>query len=838
MLRLTIRNLNAYKVRLGLTTFAVVLGVSFVVASFVLTDGFRKSFSTLSQDIVADVDLEVRSTSDFGSAPPLEDSAVDVVAGVDGVEHAAGLLVAEDINPTTSDGTLVTADGPPVLSSSWIDEPVLSQFRLREGRSPVGEEFTMEHVAASELDFSIGERYDIAGPTGVRSLELVGTTEFGDDNPTLGAVLMQFPTETIESLSGRPDTIDSVLITLAPEAAGSDVRSAIQDALTMQVEIRDNDQLIADTRADFNQGIDILNNVMLGFAVVSLFVSIFIIANTFAIVVGQRTGELALLRAIGATPAQVQRSTMLEALIIGVIASVVGILAGLALTLGLQSLFGALGADLPDAPIVLRTRTVIVAAVLGVGVTLAAASGPARRAATIAPMRAMQSTVEGPALVSRRRLGVGLGVLAAGIGAGSLGLFTNTGSTANTVALLGMGAALVFGAMTLVAPSLVRPIMAVLGMPLQALGASGRMSTQNAGRNPRRTASTAASLTVGLGLVTAALVAGESIKSGIAGLVDDSVAADVLIQNETELGSGTIERVASSEAFVDVTSYRYDQVMIGGDVETIIGTDLGGTASLFDIEVSDGALASDPNSVAVYRGVAEKQGLTVGDPVDVTFPSGDIETLTVQAIFDSKAILDLDWVLADNDWSSRFGSDDSVWAAAKFADGSETERADAAMAALEAEFPGLFFENRAEYSDGVAAEVDQMLVVINVLLALAVVIALLGIANTSALSVFERTREVGLLRAVGMSRRQVRQMFRWEAAQVSLLGATLGIAIGIVFGWGVVEALPDFFAAELAIPAQRLLVLAGICAVCGLVAAALPARRAARLNVIEALSTV
>lgn len=835
MLRLTIRNLNAYKVRLGLTTFAVVLGVSFVVASFVLTDGFRKSFSALSQDIVADVDLEVRATSDFGSAPLLPASTTAVVAATPGVEHAAGLVLADTVHPITTDGKVITGDGPPVLSSSWIENPVLSQFRLREGGAPNGEEFTMEHVAAADHGFEIGGSYDVAGPSGVRSLELVGTTEFGDDNPTMGALLMQFPTQTLEQLTGRSDTIDSVLVTLAPQAMTDEVRTAIEASVPIAVEIRDNDQLVAETSADFNQGIDILNNVMLGFAVVSLFVSIFIIANTFAIVVGQRTGELALLRAIGATPAQVRRSTMLEALIIGIVASVIGVLAGLALTMGLQSLFDALGADLPDAPLVLRTRTIVVAGLLGIGVTLAAASGPARRAATIAPMRAMQATVEGPAPVSRRRLGAGLAVLAAGVGAGSLGLFTNPGSTARTVTLLGMGAALVFGAMTLVAPSLVRPIMAILGAPLRVLGVSGRMSTQNAGRNPRRTASTAASLTVGLGLVTTALVAGESIKTGIVGLLDESVTADIVIQNDTEIDQVALDRIAESEAFVDVTGYRYEQAMVSGDVETVIGTNLGHTADLFDIEVSAGELTSEPNTLAVYRGTADSQGLAVGDSVDVMFPNGDTHAFTVGAIFDSKAILDLDWILADNDWANRFGNDRALWAAARFVDGATPEPA---IESLETEFPGLVFENRAEYADSVASDVDQMLVVINVLLALAVIIALLGIANTSALSVFERTREVGLLRAVGMSRRQVRQMFRWEAAQVSLLGAALGIAIGVVFGWGVVEALPDFFAAELSIPGIRLLVLAGLCALCGLAAATLPARRAARLNVIDALSTV
>ncbi len=834
MFRLTLRNLNAFKIRLALTTFAVVLGVSFVVASFVLTDGFRQSFSTLSDDIVADVDFEVRPTSDFGSAAPLDPSILNTIEGVDGVEHAAGVIYSDRLQPMTGDGELVTTNGPPLLSSSWIDEPLLSQFTIREGRAPAGDEFTMEQVAAADHGFEVGSVYDISTPTGIRALTLVGTTAFGDDSPTMGALLMQYPTDTLASMLDRADSFgaasfDAVVVTIADSATMDHVRLGLDLSLPDSVEVRDNAELVADTSADFDQGINVVNNVMLGFAIVALFVSIFIIANTFAIVVGQRTSELALLRAIGATPSQVRRSTMVEALIIGVVASLLGILAGLGITVGLQALFDALGAGLPDAPLVMRTRTVVVACVLGIGVTLVSAMGPARKAASIAPMQAMQASVEAPAKPSRRRSATGIAVMAAGLGAGSFGLFADVGSVRNTVTLLGVGAAAVFAAMTLMAPTLVRPIVAVLGLPLRTLGAAGRLSTQNAGRNPRRTASTAASLTVGLGLVTAALVVGQSIKVGFSNLIDDSVMADVVIQSDNDISQQIMDQIVAAGSFDTVGSYRYDEMMVDGEVESVMGADLAATATLFDTDVTDGALTATPNSVAVYRATADERGLSVGDTVDVTFPSGGAETLTVSAIFESKAILDLDWVIADNDWSDRFGSNDIGWAAATFAPGIDS--------AAGIDIPGVTIENRAEFREGIESEVDQTLVMINVLLALAVIIALLGIANTAALSVFERTREVGLLRAVGMTRRQTRQMFRWESAQVSILGAVLGIGVGLVFGWGVVEALPEFFAASLSVPVVRILVLLVICGLCGIIAAALPARRAARLDIIDALAT-
>ncbi len=829
MFRLTLRNLNAFKIRLALTTFAVVLGVSFVVSSFVLTDGFRQSFSALSDDIVADIDFEVQPAADFGSATALDAGTLDDVEAVDGVAHAVGVVLSERLQPTTSDGERLTSTGPPLLSSSWVDEPSLSQFTLLDGRAPIGDEFTMEHTAATKHGFEIGERYEIVGPTAVRSMTLVGLTAFGDDNPTLGALLMQYPLDTLQSLTGREGAFDTIAVTIGDSSTMAAVRAGLEAALPDGVDVLDNAALVADTNADFEQGIDLINNVMLGFAIVALFVSIFIIANTFAIVVGQRTSELALLRAIGATPAQVRRSTLAEALIIGVVASLLGILAGLGITVGLQALFDALGADLPDAPLVMRTRTIVIALVLGVGVTIGSAMGPARRAASIAPMQAMTASVEAPSTPGRRRTAAGLVALAAGVASGALGLFTDAGSVRNTVVLLGLGAALVFGAMTLVAPALVRPIVTVLGLPLRPLGAAGRLSTQNAGRNPRRTAGTAASLTVGLGLVTAALVVGQSIKTGISGLVDESVVADVLIQSDDVISPRAMDEVVASGSFDQIGTYRYDEVMIDGDVVDVIGTDLATTDALFDVEVSEGTLTDAPDTMAVSRGAADERDLAIGDSVDVTFPAGRTETLGVGAIFDSKAILDLDFVIADNDWTSRFGSDDIVWAAATFAPG--VDSVDGLTVA------GVTVENRAQYQEGVERDIDQMLVVINVLLALAVVIALLGIANTAALSVFERTREVGLLRAVGMTRRQTRQMFRWESAQVSVLGAVLGIAVGLLFGWGVVAALPDFVAATLSIPVARIAILLAICAVAGVIAAALPARRAARLDVIEALAT-
>lgn len=426
--------------------------------------------------------------------------------------------------------------------------------------------------------------------------------------------------------------------------------------------------------------------------------------------------------------------------------------------------------------------------------------------------------------------------MAVGVGIGTFGLFGSINGTALRIALLAAGAVLSFVGLAFASPAVAKPLIGILGLPLRGLGPAGELSTQNAGRNPRRTASTAASLMVGLALVTTALVVGESIKQSISDTLASEVKADYISSSDAPINPMLISDMTNSGSFDAVAGYRYDEIRLAGETVAVIGSDLEATDQLFDIGVSAGALTNDEMSLAVFADEATKRGYNVGDDVDVAFPSGATETMTVSAIFDSSAVIDENYLVSVEGWEDRFGAATDWWAAALIADGVSSAQADATLTGFESQYPQIAFENQADFKESIEGQIDSMLVAINAMLVLAIIIALIGIANTLALSVFERTREIGLLRAVGMSRRQTRRMIRWEAAQVALFGSILGIGLGLVFGWGVVTALPDSFVSTLAFPVSRISILVAVCGIAGLVAAAFPARRASKLNVLDAIS--
>ncbi len=841
MLRLTIKNLGANRIRLALTTFAVILAVSFVVSSFVLTDGLRSSFGDLSEDIVAGTDLELRPVGEFGQPEVIPESVFAHVAAVDGVASAAAVVVAENsIRPIDGDGDEIPLDGPPQIASGWVDDARLSLFRLVDGAAPGSGEFTIDVDAAADHGFVVGETYDVITPTGRTALTLSGVTSFGEDNDTLGATLMQLDTETLQSLLGEQG-YDSIAVALAAGADRVTVQSELA-ALAPGTEVVDQATLESEQRAGFNEGITIIGNILLGFAGVSLFVSIFIIYNTFSIVLGQRTRELALLRTVGADPAQLRRSVQLEALVIGAVASITGIAAGVAVAFGLRALFGAIGADLPDSPVIVSMRTVIVAAVVGIGVTLASAVGPARKASRVPPIAALRDGIAAGAVSGRLRSTIGGALLLAGAVAGGAGLFAAS-STASIVALLAAGSIGVFVGVTMLSPLVAEPLTRALGWPLRrTLGMSGRLAQQNAGRNPHRTATTAAALMIGLAVVSMTLTVGESVKAQLRSTLESSVEADYLAIDDTGGAAPFPNAVATeferSAAAETVTSFRYDRAEIGGEIRPVMGTDLAATELLFDLGVGDGRV-SDPDvvdPVLVSNEEAEAAGIDVGDVVPMRFASGIERDLTVIGVYDDDIVTDEPFLLDLSTWDEVGATGTDTWIALSLADGYDPERADRAFSSIAADYPQVEISSANDYVERVEGTIDQALTAVNVMVALAVIIALIGIANTLALSVFERTRELGLLRAVGMTRRQLRRMVRLEAGLVALFGAALGVGIGVLFGWAAVLALPATVTATLAVPVERILILIAVAGGAGLVAAWGPARRAGRLDVLEAIA--
>ena len=846
MLRLTLRNLAANKARFAMTTFAVVLGVGFVVASFVLSDGLRSTFGDLSEEITGETDLVVRPAAEFGEPLPLDESLVAEINAIDGVANAVAFVEAPEsgVQPVKADGSTIPTAGPPQLMFSWTDDAALGSFTIVEGEAPDEPgEFTMDLDAAANHDFVIGESYDLITPIGIEEdVTLVGTTSFGEDNATVGATLMHVSLDEAQRIFGDPGTVDSIPVRLESGADSATVMAAIAGAVDLgTAEIVDQATITAEQEADFNEGINIVGNVLLGFAIVSLFVSIFIIYNTFAIVLGQRVREIGLLRAIGANAAQLRRSIILESVIVGVVASLIGIAAGVGIAQGLIALFDAIGAQLPDSPTILAARTIIFALVLGIGVTVVSAIAPARHAASISPIQALRDGGDLGEGETTRRLGVGIAGLVLGVALGAFGLFAGAGSTLATIVVLGAAATAIFLGTALAAPAVARPVTRLVGWPIsKAFGTAGSLAQENAARNPRRTATTGAALMIGLSLVTTGYVVGESIKSSLGDLIDSSVSADYVItdQNEVGLTPTLADDLAATGNFDAVAGMRYTDVRLGGDINEVTGMDVSVIDQLFNIDVTDGAIpdADATDVILVHTDLAEDLAVGVGDTVPIEFATGYTSDLTVAAVYDDSTIFE-DPIVPDAVFDAAGAAELDEWVAALLADDVSIADAAPAIAELETRYPQVDIQTSSEFQQSFEDTIDSLLVVVNALLALAVIIALIGIANTLALSVHERTREIGLLRAVGMTRRQTRRMVRWEAALVSLFGAVLGVTIGIVFGWGVVSALPDDgFGGTLAIPVVSIVQVVVIATVATLVAAWFPARRAGKLNVLDAIS--
>ncbi len=845
MFRLSVRQLLAHKIRFLMTSFAVVLGVSFVVGSLVVTDTVRRSFDTLFTEITAGVDLQLRSEAPFdeqsftGTREPMPAEIVDAVRSVDGVEVVEG-GVGGTAQPVAPDGDPVTTTGAPLLGTSWGETDRLYPVTLNLGEKPdEAGEVAFDQGTFEAEGYALGDTVDVLLPGGRESFTLVGTATFGDNNSLAGAVLTMFSPSEAQRVFDSEGVFDEIYIGVAPDADVTAVQAAVADAVPDGIEVITGEAVGQEGADAFGEIADVFGNVLLGFAAVALFVSAFYIYNTFSIILGQRIKELALLRAIGASASQIRRTVILEALLVGVISSVIGIGTGLLTAMGLRGLLNAGGFGLPPDALVLKGGTIVAALVVGIGVTLAASIIPARSAARVSPMVALRDGIE--ASTRSRRLRLAIGGVMAGVGGVlvAVGLFVADG-TVPTLTSLGFGAILVFLGIANLSPLFAGPVARVLGAPIARLfGEPGVLARENAARNPFRTSSTAAALVIGLALVTMASVVGTSVKETFAAKIDQSVAADFIIGESSFAGfSPRLAQDLAEQPELDaVSGIRFGRFQFEGDTRDLVAVGPDG-GDLVDIDVQDGATLAElgPNGIFVHEDPARDLGLEPGDQVSVAFSRTGEQTFTVVGVH-GDATFAGNYVISTEAHDANFSDATDGVVMARAAEGVTPEAARAAVEAGTVEFPQAEIEDRQEFLASQEAQIDQILVTVNVLLLLAVVIAVLGIGNTLALSVFERTRELGLLRAVGMSRRQTRRMVRWEAAIVSLFGAVLGVAVGIVFGVAAASALPGSFLDRIAIPTGTLVGLLVLAVVAGLAAAIFPARRAARLDVLKAITT-
>lgn len=860
MFKLTLRNLLDKKIRFVLTTSTVVIGVMFVVGVFVLTDSIRTSFDELAGDIEAGVDLTVRSPLDIGDEldrVAVPQDIAEIAETVPGVASVDGRVVARNTVISDGEGEPILPNGPPTLGFSWFP----TQFFIIDGHQPEKpDQFATDATTASDNDLVVGDVYTVSGPTDQREFTLSGIFNFGDpeENKSIaGTTMAAFELTAAQDFLDKPDSFNELSVVVQAGADPAVVQEALDAAVGDDFEVVSQQIKIEETQSDFNAFISIFGNVLLAFALIAVFVSAFIINNTFQIILGQRVRELGLLRALGATGRQVSRSVLGEAAMVGVFSTVVGIFLGLGLARVLRSLLKAGGFSLPDGPIELQARTIIFAVAVGMGVTVLSSIAPARRARGISPMAALSDSVRLTKSGLGRRIKVGATMVALGWLLLGLGLFAGLG-TQQLLLSVSSGGILIFIGTTVLSPAFATQISRILGWPIQRLfGVPGRLARENAARSPRRTSSTAGALMIGLALVSMAGVVGQSIKKTFVDTLDNSVQADYFVRSTAAGFDPTTGFPAEVEPLVNevddvdlVVGYHFglDSISINGSTKNVFTTDFSAGTDHMDPDVVAGSITNgDPlGSILLNEDPAEDLFVGVGDTVVVQFPDGAVVGLEVAAIYADSAIFD-NYVIDNALWNEHFNRPELLFLTASisgFSDDLPEEQQVALLASsaeairnVTDEFPTVSVENRVEFRQSQQAQLDSFLITITVFLTLALFIALIGIANTLALSVFERTREIGLLRAVGLTRRQLRRSVRWEAAIVSVFGAILGVGLGLAFGVAAAIAIPDTAVNTVAVPWGSLAIYVVVAAVAGLIAAIIPARRAARMNVLEAIAT-
>jgi len=837
--RVTIKGLLAHKLRLALTGLAIVLGVTFIAGTFVLTDTLHNTFDSLFGNVYQNIDFQVRGVAQFGSGGtatrnPVPESLVATVQRVPGVEAAEGSVTgyAQYIAP---DGKAISTGGAPTLGLSFDPNAQISALRLVQGKDPTTpQQVVMDLGTAQKYGFKVGQsvRILLQGPT--RTFTIVGLARFGTADNLAGATLAAFDTSTAQALMGEVGQFDTINVVAQPGADKTTVQRDIARALPRGVEVVTGQTVVNEATNAIGQALGFLNTALLVFAFIALFVGGFTILNTFSITVGQRTRELALLRIVGASRRQVFRSVLGEAAIVGLVSSLIGLGLGVLAAIGLEKLLSGFGVTLPSGPLVFEARTVIVCLVVGVGVTLVAAISPARRAVRIAPVAAVSAQQTEEEVPLRRRFTRGGIIFVVGVALLAWGL------TAPAIALVGLGAVLIFVGVAMLAPAVARPMASVIGRPLaRLLGTSGRLGRENSMRSPRRTAQTSSALMVGLALVSAIAVFGASLSRSATASVDNAISADLIVSTTNNAGNGnfseSVPQVASSVPGVTASTTVYgDQFEFRSSLESLLAIDTKEMSQtvILNTTSGSGAPALAAGDLLVDTTTANSDHLTVGESVPVKFALTGPQTMRIGGIYQPNALVG--HFLVGDAFFVRHFQNPLPGAVLLKTDGSSGVQQ--AVARALAPYPNVKVQSRAQFEASESAQVNQLLGLVYALLALAVVIALIGIVNTLMLSVFERTHEIGLLRAVGMKRRQVRAMIRSESVILAVFGAIIGIIIGTGLGIALVSALHSQGITNTVVPTSSLVVFLILAALLGLLAASWPARRAARLDVLAAIA--
>ena len=845
MTRALLRGIAQRRVRVALTVAAVAIGVALISGTYVLTDTINASFDRIFATAAKGTDVAVTPREAIGSSNgtqlTLPASLVDRVAKVPGVAKAQGAV----FGPAAilgRDGKKLGLGGTPNFVSGLQEAP-FEDFRFFAGRPPRGpSEVGLDAASAKRAGLRVGDTVQIVGNVPKRGYRITGLARFASSTSFGGTAVAIATLPTAQRIAGEEGRFDTIDVKGTPGTDPSALKRSVAAAVGRAATVRTAAEEADRQAQDIKDNLSFLRTALLAFAGISLFVGAFTIFNTFSITVAQRLREFALLRTLGASRGQVLRSVLAEGLVIGAIGAVVGLLAGLVLAPGLNALFKALGADFPNQGTVVATRTIVVALAVGIVVTLLSGLVPALRATRIPPVAALR---EGAVIPPGRgaRLVTPLAVLLGVLGVAALagGLFGGGGS-GQALGLIGLGAGLVFLAVALLSPKLVPPLAAAVGLPLERTrGITGRLARENAVRQPGRTAITAAALMVAVALVSFATIFASGAKSSIDRAVDSAAVPGTLIVQSTDgfspLSTGVARTLRSvpgvrSASPVVFSKGRARRI---GDV-SVSAVDPATFGAVYRPKLTAGSLrAIGADGAIVKKDFAEEHDLRVGSRLAVTTPTGRRVALTVRGVSDDQggllADLTIDAALARSAFGER--RDALVFAGVAPADAPRVKRA--VDRALKERFPTTEALTVDEFKADQAGQVDQLVTLIYVLLSLAVVVSLFGIVNTLVLSIYERTRELGMLRAIGTSRAQVRRTIRYEAVITSLIGAVLGLVLGVAFAVAIAQPLKDQ-GFVLSFPVATLVAVVVLSAVAGVVAAILPARRASRVDVLRALA--
>lgn len=837
MLRATFRSLLARKLRLLLSATAVVLGVSFVAGALILTNTLGRVFDDLFASVSARTAVEVRGQVPFAGAGhhgdpvrlPLPASLLTQLTGVAGVAAAVGDVTGY-AQVLTKAGKPFGSGQAPTFGRNYDSNPATSAFTLRRGTAPHGPgQLALDATTAAATGYQVGQQVTVLLRDGRRSFTVSGVFGFGRNDNLAGASIVAFDQRTAQTLVGTPGEFSAIRLAATPGVSQAELRDRVRRVLPPTAEAVTGKQAADEAAGSVKKALGFFNTFLLVFAAVALFVGAFLIFNTFTILVAQRQRELALLRALGASRGQVVRSVLAEALVVGLIASALGLGAGVGVAVGLQALLRAVGADLPSGPLVVTTGTVISCFAVGILVTALAALLPARKASAVPPVAAMRDAVTAePSL--RRGTVLGSVFLALGAVALAYGLRGN-------LQILGLGALVCFLAVAALSPLLSRPAGRLIGAPL-ARGVPGRLGQRNAMRNPRRTASTAAALMIGLALVSTVSILGASAKASIDQIIRGAVGADLVVQQKQGYEGfppAVAAKVAALPEVRGVDVLRFEPAKVGSTVSFVTAVPAGAIGTSLTLVDKQGSLRLAQGIVLVSEGEAKARSLRTGQQVLVTFSKGAVRPFRVGGIYGDNQLIGP--YLFDQSAAADFTTKLDGVVLVKAAVGTPATALRRAVNTALAAYPTVEARTPAQFAANVAGQVDVVITIISVLLLLSILIAVLGIVNTLALAVIERTRELGLLRAIGLARRQTRRMVTVEAVIVSVFGALLGIAVGSAFGIALQRALSSQGITELRFPILRLAAFVVVSALAGVVAAVLPARRAARLDVLAAVAS-